>query len=353
MQTKILKLNDMNDAVKAIQAGQLIAFPTETVYGLGADALNEDAVKAVYAAKGRPSDNPLIVHVSSESELIPFVKEISADAQKLMDTFWPGPLTLIFKLKDENSLPKAVTGGLETAAFRMPDKEVTRDLIKQSGRVLVGPSANSSGKPSPTQASHVLDDLFGKIYGVIDDGPCRVGVESTVIDVSAVTALPTILRPGVITKEQIETEIGPVLIDKHLIDQQEVPKSPGMKYKHYSPDTPVIMIDTLSEKVWLDCVEKLSQHNKAIGILAHGDLVNKLYSSADVATFKLSVDEKSVSEAAKNLFAGLRYLDRLKPNLDVILAEVYPEVDEGTAYMNRLNKAAGGKVYSTKEIENL
>lgn len=194
--TKIYTKNDIRKAALELKMGELVAFPTETVYGLGADATNEKAVKRVYLAKGRPSDNPLIVTVSSIEMVERFVGEISTDAKKLMENFWPGSLTIILNIIP-GSLSEAVTGGLKTAAFRMPKNQVTLDLISELDRPLVGPSANSSGKPSPTTAEHVFHDLEGKISGIVDDGPTTVGVESTIIDMS--TDIPTILRPGAVT----------------------------------------------------------------------------------------------------------------------------------------------------------
>lgn len=348
MQTKILQETEIQQAVQAIREGGLIAFPTETVYGLGADATNPEAVKAVYAAKGRPSDNPLIVHISDEKELLPFVKPISLKAQQLMDHFWPGPLTLIFELKEPDSLPSVVTGGLNTVAFRMPDKAITRELIKQSGCVLVGPSANSSGKPSPTLASHVYDDLSGKIAGIVDGGACTVGIESTVLDISNETGLPEILRPGAITQEELELVIGPVIVDGHLVDSNEVPKAPGMKYKHYSPDTPVIMVpsDTLSS--WQTASREYLSVGKRVGILANEMILSQLMKDDHLVTYSLAT-KRDVTQAMTHLFAGLRHLDHVTPKLDVILAECYPEIGQGVGYMNRLKKASGGHIYLEKK----
>ena len=193
METIIIHPNEIDQAVEGILSGELVAFPTETVYGLGADATNESAVKSVYLAKGRPSDNPLIVHVSNKEQVAKFVDKIPERANKLMEAFWPGPLTLIFNLTNDSGLSSIVTGGLQTAAFRMPNNELTLKLINQSGKVLVGPSANTSGLPSPTTANHVLDDLSGKIFGVLDGGPCQVGLESTVLDLSDDSQNPIIL----------------------------------------------------------------------------------------------------------------------------------------------------------------
>ena len=340
METKIIHPNEIDQAVEGILSGELVAFPTETVYGLGADATNESAVKSVYLAKGRPSDNPLIVHVSNKEQVAKFVDKIPERANKLMEAFWPGPLTLIFNLTNDSGLSAIVTGGLRTAAFRMPNNELTLKLINQSGKVLVGPSANTSGLPSPTTANHVLDDLSGKIFGVLDGGPCQVGLESTVLDLSDDSQNPIILRPGAITQHQLEQVIGVVDVDTHLVDTSEIPKAPGMKYKHYSPKTEVIMIDHQLDN-WQEAIDYYKSQKKRVAILANkekSDVLtgfNEFYELSKVA---------DVKEAMKELFAGLRSLDN--ENCDIILSETYLEKDEGLAYMNRLKKASGGKIYS-------
>jgi len=206
METKKLTKQEIAQAAAAIQAGELVAFPTETVYGLGADALNEAAVKKVYQVKGRPSDNPLIVHVNNVEMVKKYVATLPEVATKLVSAFWPGPLTLIFNVP-RDTFSKTVTGGLETVAFRMPDNQATLALIEQANVPLVGPSANTSGKPSPTSAEHVYHDLQGKIAAILDDGPTQIGVESTVLDLTAEDGVPVILRPGAITKEQLESSI--------------------------------------------------------------------------------------------------------------------------------------------------
>lgn len=341
METKIIHPQEIEEAVNAIKKGKLVSFPTETVYGLGADATNEEAVKNVYLAKGRPSDNPLIVHVASRKQVAPFVSNISEKAQQLMDTFWPGPLTLIFKLKNAESLPSVVTGGLETAAFRMPNNELTLQLIKESKTVLVGPSANTSGLPSPTTADHVYQDLAGKIYGVLDGGASFVGIESTVLDMSQENGVPVILRPGAITKEQLEEVIGEVEMDQHILTEKEAPKAPGMKYKHYSPKTPVIMIDYKTDD-WQEAIDSYKKSNKKVGIMTNPEK-KKLLKNYD-AYYELS-KKYDVVEAMRYLFAGLRKLDDSKLDLDIILVETYPETGAGIAYMNRLKKAANQKIF--------
>ena len=332
METKILTIHDIDKAATLLQKGELVAFPTETVYGLGADARQSEAVGKVYSAKGRPSDNPLIIHVSDPKQIEEFVMEISDTARQLMTRFWPGPLTIILTLKEESGLPSNVTGGLGTAAFRMPNNESTLALINASGTVLVGPSANTSGKPSPTTADHVYHDLHGRIAGILDDGPCEVGIESTVIDVSDSDRTPLILRPGAITQEELADEIGEVSVDQHILSESEAPKAPGMKYKHYSPETPVEMVD-----YQLNNWELAIQHpnRQKIGILANDSIITAF--GEGLSCYSLTKNNV-VEEAMTHLFSGLRYLDTL--DLDVILVQTFPEEDRGIAYMNRLKKAA-------------
>lgn len=341
METKIIHPNNIKEAIDAIKRGELVSFPTETVYGLGADATNETAVKQVYLAKGRPSDNPLIVHVSNKEQVNEFTNDIPEKAQQLMDAFWPGPLTLIFNLKDTSVLPSAVTGGLQTAAFRMPNNELTLQLIEQSNTVLVGPSANTSGLPSPTTAKHVYHDLNGKIFGVLDGGACQVGVESTVLDMTSVDGVPIILRPGAITKDQLSELIGDVQMDRHILSEGEAPKAPGMKYKHYSPNTPVIMINNQLNN-WQEAIDFYHETGKNVGILSSEATRKKLENYTSF--YKLS-EIADVSEAMRHLFAGLRELDQPEKKIDVILAETFNEEDKGLAYMNRLKKAANQKFF--------
>ena len=319
METKRYDETELQEAAEALKEGELVAFPTETVYGLGANALLPNAVKKVFSVKGRPQDNPLIVHVASFEQVKEYVDNFHPAAEKIVKNFWPGPLTLIFKIK-KDTLPSVVTGGLSTAAFRMPDNKKTLEVIELSGVPLVGPSANTSGKPSPTTADHVYHDLQGKITGIIDDGATRIGVESTVLDLSDPTAMPMILRPGAVTKEQIEAVIeSPVAIDQHLVKENETPKAPGMKYKHYSPDT------------WAK--------NKKIraGVIASPEIADQV--RTDTAAVYM-YNDNSVEAAAKGLFAGLRGLDEPTLGLDLIFVQVYTETGLGNAYMNRLKKSA-------------
>ena len=241
METRLLKdtTEDLDIAADIIFHGGLVAFPTETVYGLGADACNAYAVEKIYEAKGRPSDNPTIVHISSNDDILKLTYRITPDMQTLMDAFWPGPMTMIVPRRDV--IPNVTTGGLDTVGIRMPDNEVARELIRRSGCSIAAPSANTSGKPSPTTAQHVLDDLDGKIDAVIESAPCRVGIESSVIDMTG--DIPMILRPGIITQKDFEKALGKgILLDPTLnkrpedfADKDFKPKAPGMKYKHYAP----------------------------------------------------------------------------------------------------------------------
>lgn len=335
METNIFQADQINQAAALLRQGELVAFPTETVYGLGANALLPAAVKQVFAVKGRPSDNPLIVHVSDFSMTKEFVESYHPLTEKIVKHFWPGPLTLIFPIKT-GSLSPTVTGGLSTAAFRMPDNKKTLSLIEKTRAPLVGPSANTSGKPSPTTALHVYHDLKDKIAGILDDGATQIGVESTVLDLSS--EQPTILRPGAVTQEELTSVLGiEVPLDKHLVKESETPKAPGMKYKHYSPDTPVLMIKSGD---WESALAWAQAENKRVGLLATPKIADR-YDSADRFVFA----EDTIAAATHGLFSGLRALDEGK-KVDVIFAEVFPEDHLGLAYMNRLKKAAAQNYFS-------
>lgn len=333
MNTRIFHLDEIDQAAKEIQAGHLVAFPTETVYGLGADATNEGAVKNVYLAKGRPSDNPLIVHVASVAMVEKYAANIPDNAWKLMEKFWPGSLTIILPIK-RHVLSKTVTGGLSTVAFRFPDCQPTLDLIKQAGVPIVGPSANTSGKPSPTTAQHVYHDLHGKIAGIIDNGPTRVGVESTVLDMS--TDQPVILRPGAVTKAQIEDVIGSIDLNHHHVGKNEIPKAPGMKYKHYAPNAQVYIVDEDAD--WQQVVDWIDKQPFDVGMMAEERILQHASLPMNAIQFSLG---KSVEDASARLFDGLRQFDD-QPNVKAIVAQAFPAKDLGRAYMNRLNKSAGG-----------
>lgn len=333
MKTKLFHSENLEEASHYLKAGELVAFPTETVYGLGAIASDDAAVKKVYQVKGRPSDNPLIVHVASD-DIASYVAEVSPMAKKLMRAYWPGPLTLIFNVKPDIFAP-SVTGNQTTVALRMPDQPMTLQLIKEAGFPLVGPSANTSGKPSPTKPEHVLHDLEGKIVGVVDGGETNIGVESTVLDLTDSRG-PIILRPGAITREQIQIVIDQKVWMNHEVSQKNqegAPKAPGMKYIHYSPEQPVVLI----KSDWQGKIKELLHKNKRIGILASDEKIAELTENSELSVYSLgSIKEPML--ASKKLYAGLRYFDG--QDVDIILAEVYPKEGIGIAIMNRLEKAA-------------
>lgn len=329
--TKIYQPSEVDKAAKEIQLGELIAFPTETVYGLGADATNEKAVRRVFQAKGRPADNPLNVTVCSTEMVERFVGSINEWGQKLIKRFWPGPLTLIFKTLP-NALDPVVTGGLPTAAFRMPDNQVTLKMIKLAETPIVGPSANSSGKPSPTTAEHVLHDLNGKIAGIIDDGPTAVGVESTIIDLSG--DAPVIIRPGAISTHEIEQTLGINVIQK---ESDEV--LPAAKYGHYTPDAQVLMVN---DQDWGKVVDWIREHSSTTAIMATDQILEQFNDLPK--KYSLGND---VQSASKNFFSGIRHLDN-DLHVKLILVQKFPKVGLGEAYMNRLEKASCGQNWSLK-----
>ncbi|SFM16697.1 L-threonylcarbamoyladenylate synthase [Gracilibacillus orientalis] len=314
-------------AAQLLNDQEVVAFPTETVYGLGANATNEAAVSKIFKAKGRPADNPLIVHVHNSSQIKYYVTEISTMAQMLIDHFMPGPFTII--LKSNGAVAKTVTAGLDTVAIRIPDHEIGRALIEHANLPLAAPSANLSGKPSPTTAKHVYQDLHGRIAGIIDGGATGVGLESTVVD--ATGDIPVILRPGGVTKQQIEKVAGKVELTGSL--KENKPKSPGMKYNHYEPDAPLVLIDG-DQHYFQKQITSYQQEGNKVGIIASKPLVDQLRS--DISYNCGSNDD--LSEVAANLYYGLRYFN--DTDVDIILAETYPQEGIGAAIMNRLTKAA-------------
>lgn len=332
MNTHVWNADQIAEAAIHLENGEVIAFPTETVYGLGAVSTNEEAVKKIFIAKGRPADNPLIIHVSNRNQVTHYVKNIPEKAKLVMDHFWPGPCTII--LEKDGPLALSVTGGLSTVGVRMPDHPIALKLIEAVGIPLAAPSANSSGKPSPTSAEHVKRDLEGKIKGIIDGGLTGVGLESTVLDLTD-PENPTILRPGGVPHEELEKVIGKVGIDTHLNDPNAVPKSPGMKYRHYSPDKPVWILPPSieeSERVLME----LEAKGEKVGLIASEENKETLNNASRIY---FSLGEKNYPEqAASLLYQALRELDDSKAT--IILAESYEEKGIGTAYMNRLDKAA-------------
>lgn len=323
----------LEEAAKLLKEGETVAFPTETVYGLGADATSDQAVDKIFVAKGRPSDNPLIIHIGSKQALEQIAKEIPSSAQALIDRFWPGPLTLVLKKKP--GISEKVTAGLETVAVRMPSHPVALDLLKKVNLPIAAPSANLSGKPSPTLAKHVLADLHGRISGIVDGGPTGVGVESTVLDCTE--EIPLILRPGGVTKEQIEAVVGEVHVDKALLISGQAPKSPGMKYTHYAPNAPLYIVqgsrDFLQKKA-----DEWRGQGKRVGILTTAE--NETFYNADVTLACGSRDD--LSTVATHLYGALRSFN--EHDVDFILSESFPEEGVGQAVMNRLMKAAGHQV---------
>lgn len=332
MKTQIFTKENLDVAAAALKEGEIVSFPTETVYGLGAIATSQEAVLKVFKAKGRPSDNPLIVHISDIHQMISTIEEVPDVALKLAKAFWPGPLTMILKAKPEIYAP-ALSAGLPTVSFRMPNHPLTLELITKVGIPLVGPSANLSTKPSPTKVEHVFEDMNGRIFGIVDGGSSTVGVESTVIDLTNEIG-PVILRPGVITKEQIESVIGPIQSSVTTkTGEKEVPKSPGMKYRHYAPKTPVFVVSGTIE-AFEEAINKYKGQGKAVGIMAQNTIVDT-FESRVKGMYKMG---DSVDDMNRTLFDALRTLDHL--GLDIILAQEAPEIGVGIAYMNRLKKAA-------------
>ena len=343
MNTKIVKTEDGNEdevireAGEILKSGGLVAFPTETVYGLGGDALKEDAARKIYSAKGRPSDNPLIVHIADIGALDELASEIPECAYKLAEAFWPGPLTMIFKKKD--IVPYGTTGGLDTVAIRMPSHPVAHRLIKDSGVYIAAPSANLSGRPSPTRAEHVIEDMDGRIDMIIDGGALEIGIESTIVDVTC--EVPMILRPGYVTADMIKEVLGDVCFDETVLAHSMVkgkPKAPGMKYRHYAPKAELTIFEGENEKVVSKINElavKYEYDGLKVGILSSNENEHK-YAHGEVVVVGSRENEH---EVAAHLFDVLRHFDHI--DVDVILSEGFSEDSFGQAVMNRLIKAAG------------
>lgn len=329
--TKIVNNGDLDEAAKCLKNGGTVIFPTETVYGLGADALNEKAVEKIYTAKGRPSDNPLIVHIADKNDIDKIVREVSPDARKLMDAFWHGPLTMIFK--KGNAVPPRVTANLDTVAVRFPSNETAQKLIKKSGVFVAAPSANLSGSPSPTVFEHVCDDMMGRVDFIIDGGECDVGIESTVLDVSGDEF--KILRPGYVTFEDIRKITDKIKTDYVDIKGVKTPKCPGMKYTHYSPKAEVFVVLGSSEncKKYIDGI--LSDRQKKTGVLSYK---NTEYKNAD---YVINAGD-DMKHYAYVLYEALREFD--KHNIEVIYAQFEDEIGIGVAVKNRIFKSAGYKI---------
>lgn len=336
METKILTTdeNSIKTAGKIIADGGLVAFPTETVYGLGANAYMPDSVKKIYEAKGRPDDNPLIVHISDLDGIDKLARDINDNAKALIHAFMPGPFTIILKKSD--AVPYDVTAGRETVGIRFPENETAQRFIKSAGVPVAAPSANLSGKPSPTKAEHVIDDMTGRIDAVIDGGACTVGVESTIVDASG--EIPVLLRPGGISYEEICDVVPETRIDSHILESLqdgEKPLCPGMKYKHYSPEADVTVVEGDMKAVKKKITELLEENeDKICGVLT---MSNNGYDSAVILC-----GGETNREFAKNLFSHLREFDRL--GVEMVFAEFESRDGYGLAIKNRLYKSAGHKV---------
>ena len=382
METKRVVIRDVRnpedgellEAAEVLRNGGLVAFPTETVYGLGGNALDEKAAGKIYAAKGRPSDNPLIAHISCMEELEPLVREVSTAGKRLAERFWPGPLTLVFPKSEK--VPYGTTGGLETVAVRMPSDPVANRLIRLAGIPVAAPSANTSGRPSPTTAEHVWQDLAGKIEMIVDGGPVGIGLESTIVDVSGDE--PVILRPGAITQEMIGELLGKVELDPAItgpIKENVRPKAPGMKYRHYAPKGELVLVELKEETIrelyrpgsalYGEVSRKMGEWGKswkidresfymawkanqeALALEKQGRRVGVICTEETAEEYtgkvKRSIGKRSsAGSIAHNLYAVLREFDDL--GVEVIYSESFSEDHLGQAIMNRLNKAAGYRV---------
>lgn len=345
METKVIKIDrecpdkeQLKQAGKLLAQGALVAFPTETVYGLGGDGLQEDAAARIYAAKGRPSDNPLILHIADLSALEILAVDVPELAYRMAERFWPGPMTMI--LKKSPVVPYATTGGLDTVAIRMPSDEIAREIIKASGTYIAAPSANLSGRPSPTKAEHVIEDLCGRIEMIVDGGDSDIGLESSIIDLSGET--PMILRPGFITKEDFEQVVAQVKYDKAVLatrpQESVVAKAPGMKYRHYAPKGQITIVEGAPSAV-AATINKLVAEKEAAGIrvavLCAEETKNNYVGQHIYSLGSL----KSEKEIAAHLFAALRMFDT--EEMEIIYSESFEHTRLAGAIMNRLRKAAG------------
>lgn len=342
--TKIIRIRSdeeieaLHEAGTIIKNGGLVAFPTETVYGIGANALDPKAVNKIYLAKGRPSDNPLIMHISNIEMLAAYVEEIKPSAKKLIEAFWPGPLTLVFN--KSSIVPDCITGGLDTVAIRMPKHPIARKIIEFAGVPVAAPSANLSGKSSPTRGKHVIEDLTGRVDMIIDGGKATLGLESTVLDVSGDELV--ILRPGSITQSMIEAVVGNVRYDDHLKNKDATPKAPGMKYKHYAPKGNLQVISGNNDQEVIDFINERSLHLKAmhkkVGVIVPSHVHSQMI--ADIV--KDIGEHDNSAQIGSNLFKILREMDEL--NIDEIFSFEFKGDELMISIMNRLNKAAGHQI---------
>jgi len=352
METKIIRIdrehpdgNLIKEAGEVLAKGGLVAFPTETVYGLGGDGLKEDAAGRIYAAKGRPSDNPLIIHIADLDALPVLAVDIPKLAYRLADKFWPGPMTMI--LKKSEAVPYATTGGLETVAVRMPSDEIAREIIRASGTYIAAPSANVSGRPSPTKAEHVIEDLSGRIEMIVDGGSSDIGLESSIIDLSG--EIPMILRPGYITKEDFEQVVASVEYDRAVLarkpQESVVAKAPGMKYRHYAPKGQITIVEGDAKKVQ-EKINELTGKSEAEGIrtaVLCAEETKEGYQCQHVFSLGSLKSEKEISA---HLFDALRSFDT--EGMQVIYSESFENTRLAGAIMNRLRKAAGYQTIKCK-----
>lgn len=334
----------LRQAAAILQRGGLVAFPTETVYGLGGDALNPESARKIYAAKGRPSDNPLIIHICRFEDMRKIVRELPENAIKTAEAFWPGPLTMI--LPKSEIVPSETTGGLETVAVRFPSHPVARKLIAYSGGYIAAPSANLSGKPSPTSAKYVQEDMAGRIEMILDGGDVGIGLESTILDLTEGT--PRILRPGYVTREMLEKELGSVAVDAAITmpDSGQAPKAPGMKYRHYAPEGCLVIVEGPPEQVVAyinTCVDGDRKKGEKTGVIGTAEVLEQ-YRADVVKCIGSRRDEEGI---ARNLFSILREFDDEK--VTSIYSESFPAQGLGQAIMNRLLKAAGHRVIRLSE----
>ena len=368
IETQVLTPDDVELAGTLLRVGDLVAIPTETVYGLGANGLAADAMDRIYAAKGRPSDNPLILHVCDQSMVHRLVRHITPLEQTLMDTFWPGPLTITFE--KSALVPERATGGLSRVALRCPNHDVCREMIRIAGVPIAAPSANRSGRPSPTTAEAVLHDMKGRIHAVVDAGPCEIGVESTVVQVEDDTVI--ILRPGGVTKEMLEMVADHVVYDTALHDPTEAPKAPGMKYRHYAPDMPVQVLvgysNSVVKAIESKVVKECNAHTyKRMGVFVSQQTWDRLVASLDVEV-QVVIGGTHVSHifslgsgADTQEIVGIIYGETAEPvslanqlyegllafnekDVDLLIVEGCEKVGLGVAVMNRLEKASGGNM---------
>ncbi|MGN0279038.1 MAG: L-threonylcarbamoyladenylate synthase [Lachnospiraceae bacterium] len=350
MDTKVIQIDEqhidpaaLREAGDIIKAGGLVAFPTETVYGLGGDALNPESSRKIYAAKGRPSDNPLIVHIADMEALPAIVQDVSEDAERLAKAFWPGPLTMILPKSD--LVPYETTGGLDTVAVRMPVHKVAREFIRAAGGYVAAPSANRSGRPSPTEAKYVAEDMDGRIEMIIDGGDVEIGLESTIVDLTV--PQPMILRPGYITKEMLEGVLTRVEEDCTMMrdDSGQAPKAPGMKYRHYAPKGDLTIVAGAEDIVASYINEQLAEQRllgKKTGVIGTDRTIG--YYRADVC--KSAGNREDEGTIAKELYRILREFD--DESVEVIYSEAFDTSGIGQAIMNRLLKAAGHKVVNVQ-----